>query len=388
MKTLAIFLLCLFLSACATSLPPPPSPLQLADDSRFGPPNEAINPEELFTLSPEMRNYVRSPVFANHIRNKGERGLIEALYQKGELKLEYDSSRTRNAAETFAAKSGNCLSLVIMTAAIAKELNMQVFYQNVMVDETWSRKNGLYFASTHVNLTFGRRSTEQIHSYDAGITMLTVDFLPAEDVAGYRTHTVDEGTLIAMYMNNKAAEAIAQDRLNDAYWWARRAAIEHPAYITAYNTLGVVYQRHGDHALAERAFRLALEREPQNLVTMQNLVPVLTAQGKTVEAKALQTKIASIEPFPPFYYFDLGTKAMAAHDWAKAKTLFSKEVARMPYYHEFHFWLGLSMFMLGEQGDAREQLNLAIETSTSPDNRNRYAAKLAHLRSLAPNRFN
>ena len=50
---------------------------------------------------------------------------------------------TRNAAEAFDARSGNCLSLVIMTAAFAKELGLPVRYQNVFVDEAWSRSGDL-----------------------------------------------------------------------------------------------------------------------------------------------------------------------------------------------------------------------------------------------------
>jgi hypothetical protein len=40
--------------------------------------------------------------------------------------IEYDSTVTRTAAQTYAARAGNCLSLVIMTAAFAEELGLRV----------------------------------------------------------------------------------------------------------------------------------------------------------------------------------------------------------------------------------------------------------------------
>jgi hypothetical protein len=46
--------------------------------------------------------------------------LFDALYGNGRLRLDYDSAMTRNATEAFAARSGNCLSLVLMTAAFAR----------------------------------------------------------------------------------------------------------------------------------------------------------------------------------------------------------------------------------------------------------------------------
>jgi hypothetical protein len=45
---------------------------------------------------------------------------------------------------------------------------------------------------------------------------LTIDFLPPEDMRGYRTHPLDEAEIVGMYMNNRAAEALVQDRLDDA----------------------------------------------------------------------------------------------------------------------------------------------------------------------------
>lgn len=385
MKTramLSLSLLCTgLLAGCAgmaPSLPPPPAPL--FSDASFRPPSEPVGAANLFTLSPEMRAYLHSPEFVRETGNKGaERGLVDALYKKGELKLEYDASVTRNAAQTYQAKAGNCLSLVIMTAAFAKELGMAVRFQNVLVDENWSRHGDIYFASTHVNLSFGRRSMDPTRSYDSG-RMLTIDFLPPEELSGYRSYPIEENAIVAMYMNNRSAEALAHNRIDDAYWWARAAIQQDPALIMSYNTLGVIYNRHGDTALAEQVYRAALAREPEQLVVMRNLVPVLTALGKTAEAAALEKRVNSIEPYPPFHFFNLGMAAMYAGQYQVAKTHFAREVKRAPYYHEFHFWLAIAYLRLGETSQAREQVALALDTSTTRDSHDLYAAKLAQMR--------
>lgn len=388
MKTRAM-LLCsllfaLLLGGCAglqPALAPPAS--ALFGDTLFAPPTERIDASGLFALSPAMRAYLHSPYFAAQLRSKGpEHGLIDALYEKGELKLEYDSAMTRNAAQTFEARAGNCLSLVVMTAAFAKELGMAVYYQNVMAGETWSRSSGLYFASTHVNLSFAKRFDARGHFQRD--KLLTVDFLPPEDVAGYRTVPLDEGSIVAMYMNNRAAEALARGQLDDAYWWARAAVAQHPSFVNAYNTLGVVYQRHGDPGMAERVFRDALEREPDNTGIMYNLVPVLTAQGKIKEADALEARLAALGAQAPFQDFNLGMAAMDRGDYHAAKKLFASEVARAPYYHEFHFWLALAHLNLGEARAARAQLSLALQTSTTRAARSQYSAKLDRLHALNP----
>jgi tetratricopeptide (TPR) repeat protein len=390
MKTPAAWLFSLLLSllaGCASVTPAAPQLAGLFKDGAFGPPAEPVSTRNLFTLSPEMRAYLGSPSFGAHLRAKGSgHGLVDALYSKGDLRLEYDASMTRTAAQTYAARAGNCLSLVIMTAAFAKELGMPVRYQSVDVEETWSRLGGLYLVSAHVNLSLGQRPAERLHSTSNGERMLTIDFLPPEDASRYRGWPLDESDIVAMYMNNRAAEALVQHRIDDAYWWARAAVVERPHASLAYNTLGVVYQRKGDLAQAERVYRAALEVEPENLVAMQNLAPTLAALGKLEEARALEKRIVAIQPTPPFHYFDQGMQAFNGGDYQKAKALFAREVKRAPYYDEFHFWLAIACLRLGEATQAREQLAIARDMSTRPDTRDLYSAKLAHLRSLQSSR--
>lgn len=387
MKTIATLLISLLLAGCASAPPGPPAPSRLFSDATFSPPSERIGADDLFSLSPEMQAYLDSEAFHAHLRAKGlEQGLVDALYQQGELKLEYDAATTRNAAQTFQARRGNCMSLVIMTAAFAKALGLNVHFQNVVVEEMWRRTSGLYLASTHVNLSLRKSLLQNARSADRNESTLTIDFLPSADVAGYRSREIEEAAVIAMYMNNRAVEALLQNQVDTAYWWARAAIGQNPAFIAAYNTLAVIYQRHGDQPMAERIFRAALEREPENIMVMQNLAPLLAALGKNEEAQALTRRVATIEPYPAFHFFNLGMAAMERRDFQEAKTLFAREVRRAPYSDEFHFWLGVAHLQLGDATQARAQIALALDTSTTRDGRTLYAAKLDHLRAQKPQR--
>jgi tetratricopeptide (TPR) repeat protein len=378
-----LFVLLIMLGGCA-STPRLPSTPDLYSDASFGPPSTPVSTDDLFTLSPEMRAYLHSAAFQAYVRNKGQDyGLLEALYNgsKTGLKLDYDATYTRNAAETYRDRAGNCMSLVIMTAAFAKELGMRVQYQNVMLDESWSRNGGLYLLSTHVNLVLGPRMPSQVYTTDP-VRALVVDFLPDQQADKRITQPLDEDEIVMMYQNNRAAEAMVQGKLDDAYWWARAATSGNPRTALAYNTLGVVYERHDDMVMAERAFRAALLREPENIIALRNIEPVLLALGKTEEAKAVAQRVARIEPIPPFHYFNKGVTAYHQGHFDEARALFAREVQRAPYYDEFHFWLAVSLLRLGDVKEAREQLALAADTSTQKSTRNIYNAKLAHLRQL------
>lgn len=383
MKRLAVLLSLSLLAGCASTKPPAEALPAVFADASFAPPSEPVRTDTLFALSPAMQAYLNSSRFSSIIHERGARqGLVEALYRKTDLQIEYESTTTRTAAQTYAARSGNCLSLVIMTAAFAKALGMPVRFQHIDAENIWSREGNLFLASSHVNILLSDRRLPNVYPGDLDME-LVVDFIPRNEAARLRSRYIDEEDIIALYLNNRAAEMLVQGRVDDAYWWARAAVRTRPRSATVLNTLGAVYRQHGDLAMAEQAFRAALTREPENIAVMRNLQPVLQELGKDEAARLLARQIDEVDPVPPYHYFDQGILALKAGEPGKARTLFEREVRRAPFNDEFRFWLGVTYLQLGEVRGAREQLAKAVENSTRRDTRARYSAKLAYLRNLA-----
>ena len=366
------------LSACAAA-PPPNQPALLLADQLFAAPTERIDTDDVLKLSDAMRRYLLVDI-ADQIRTKGpQAGLVDALYRRAQLKLEYDAASTKTASEAFDARAGNCLSLVIMTAALAHELKLSVRYQSAYMEEAWSRSGNLLFASGHVNITLGRRMLDAGTMRD--LSPWTIDFLPADEIRTLRVRDIDEKTVLAMYANNRAAEALARGRLDDAYAWTAEALRKDPSFMNSYNTLGVIYLRHQNLALAERAFGYVLEREPKNTRALANLAETYARQDRVADADAMRARLAAIEAVPPFHFFNLGLDAARQSDWRTAREFFAREVARADYNHEFHFWLGLADWQLGDVKQASKHLQLAMDNSTTRGEHDLYAAKLAWLQS-------
>jgi len=144
----------------------------------------------------------------------------------------------------------------------------------------------------------------------------------------------------------------------------------------------VIYKRHGNLEEARRALAYALENDPKNTHFMSNMVLVLNDLGRGAEATALARQLVQMEPNPAFSYFMEGMIAMRKGDFRTAKDLFAKEVQRAPYYDEFHFWLAAAYIGLGDTEHARAELARALETSTTRNARDLYAAKLDKIRAL------
>ncbi len=382
MKTVTLVLAALFslaLGGCATPAAPVRDEARLFADQLFQPTADRIDAADVFALDQAMLNYAAALRAQSNNKKTMRDLLVEAVYNVRALRLDYDTSRTRNAAQAFADKQGNCLSLVIMAGALARELGLSVRYNRVLVDDTMERSGSMVYISGHLNLTMSNRPVSRAHDVSSG-DEITIDFLPPEELEKQRSTSVDERTVIAMYMNNQAAELLSRGERGRAYWWARAALRQAPAYLDAYNTLGVIYLKHGHPALAERAFDFVLAHDDAHAAAMTNLLDVYGKQGRDADLAALTNRLADRLAAPPFHFYTIGMSALSNGDFAVAKRMFEKEVARAPRNHEFHFRLAAAHFKLGEIASAERQLALAQQLSAGLGERGLYAAKLETLR--------
>jgi Tfp pilus assembly protein PilF/uncharacterized lipoprotein YajG len=370
------------LAGCATTVPLAPAAPEMFDDAHFSAAADPIDPADIMKLTPEMKAYLSGQILPL-ARSRGVRqALTESLYNRSKLQLEYDSSTTRTAAQAFDARQGNCLSLVIMTGAFANALDLKVTFQQVATEQLWSRSGGMYFMSGHVNLLLERRHQDGIGRFERD-DLYTIDFMPGEGNE-LHAHAISQETVLAMFMNNRAAEAMVRGQLDDAYWRARQAIKLDPQFRSAYNTLGVIYLRHGDAAHAEQVLHYVLNGAPDNPRVLANYAEALRELGRTGEAQAIQKRLAAVEPVPPFYWFVQGQAALHQGDFLKARELFLKEIARAPDYHEFHYALAMADFGLNRFDEARSELALAMDDAVKRTDHDLYAAKLDKLRSFHP----
>lgn len=387
MKNLLLTLmLSMALIGCATQAvnSPTQSALLVAKsvlrDAQFSgaqPPDLGDDP---FALSPAMQIYLRDKV-ARRARSSGPRnGLYESLSQ--DLVLRYEGERTLSAQQAFAERRGNCVSLVLMTAALAKALDMPLRYHSVLNQEVWSHNAEIAFLSGHINVTLeAAASARNLNpQWDRG---LTIDFMPTDrDKQSRYLREIDERTVLAMYYNNRAAESLVAADVQSAYWWARAALLSDPHFNASYNTLGVVYRKNRLPELAEAAFRTAVEREPSNVLAISNLAGHLETTGRASEAAALKQKYGHLSQWAPYQLYQVGLAALKAKDLPKAKQAFETQLRATPYDHDVLFALGMTNLHLGHTKKGQRLLEQALVESTTQSSRNLYSAKLQLLKRL------
>ncbi|MDX2218226.1 MAG: tetratricopeptide repeat protein [Burkholderiales bacterium] len=371
--SLAFIAAALGLAGCATApVAVPTVDASLLRDADFQP--RAETARDIFALTPEMREFLRGPVKRSVMSSGKVEGLINALYDGNRLILEYESSKTRDAAEAFEARAGNCLSLAVMTAAFAREMGLAIQYREVLTEQLWTQDRDFVVYAGHVNLTLGRRdmTVKVINGHNSE---LIVDFLPRQQLLGQRARVVTEERIIAMYHNNRAAELIVEHDWRGAYWHVRDALAADPTYAAPYNALGIIYQRRGETALAEAAFRETLRREADNTRALANLAALLTESGRASEAQVVAAELKRVQPEPPFHHFRLAKAALARGEYSQARDAFSEALRRNGQYAEIHLGLAAAYLGLGDIRRARAEMKSALEKSGTTRDQQRYSAK-------------
>jgi len=368
------------LTACMT---PPPTP-QLADatlwqDAAFSPPQQPVDVSQLFTLSDEMQRYLRVEL-GPRLQSEGRlRGLYRALQASQQLKLDYDARITRTAAEAFEARSGNCLSLVILSAAMARSLGLNVHFQQVQVEASWSLAGDVLVVNDHVNLVLGQRAQGSVWTDDSGMS-LVVDFLPHELMQGQPSRTITEATIVTMFMNNRAVEHLLSGATDDAYAWAQAALRRDPNFTPALNTLGVIYQRKGLLGPAEQAWQMALRQQADSPGVLGNLAAVQRARGLTDEAARSEARLARLQREAPWGEFRRAQAALQSGDAGTARALLERLLKRDATQRDVHVWLAQAYLQLKQPEQASRHLALAVQHSPTHE-QGLYAGKLARLQA-------
>ncbi|NMH65436.1 tetratricopeptide repeat protein [Shewanella salipaludis] len=286
----------------------------------------------------------------------------------------YRDNFTRVASETFNSREGNCMSLVVLTTALADILKLNVEWQDIDVQPVWDKQGDFYLINGHVNLRLLPPSNlDTVHVMTRAIL---VDFLPARAERGYNKKTISKKTLIAMFYNNLAAESMVQGDYDTAYALVKAGILQQPDFIPAYNTLAVIYRRNHDERRAEQVYRYVLALEPHNMTTLYNLAMILGSQGRLEEWAEVHKVLELARINNPYYYYDIAEQAYEAQEYQEALVWFRRAVEKAGYRHEFYFGLSKAYWATGDQVRARKNMEKALALSSDPGNKHRYQLKL------------
>ncbi|CAB9495448.1 tetratricopeptide repeat protein [Alteromonas macleodii] len=381
-RLVLIWLLCCFLSACqSTDEQNVASPPTLLNDSLF--PSYHLFPvetiDEIFYLGEDAQFFAEKAVHNKSTLQKNVKGLVKAIFDHSDYGMLYRNSANTTADTTFNNRAANCLSLSIMTYALAEHVDLVATFYEVDIPEYWTRREGYSLLNGHINMRVSMPEVNHVTSI--GGSWADVDFDPQMLRNYFPRKPVSKNKIVSMYYNNKGADALVANSYTRAYSYFRAAATLTPELQQSWVNLGVLYRMVDAYEQAEMTYKHALSLDDENLTAWENLSILYTHQDRDEEAMQITQMVEAKRKNNPFYHYILGEQAFEAGDIIAAIEHYRKGLKLDNARHEILFGMAKAHHELGDVSEAQRFLERAVKHSPNQQEKQRYSSKLATLAS-------
>ena len=336
--------------------------------------------QQIFYLSPVMDYMVADKLLTVTNKTKRARKLIHQIFKTRDLGLVYLSTANLVASEAYNQNTANCLSLTIMAYALAKKAHLNINFQEVDIPEYWERNGEYNMLTGHVNLILPiERKPGMLIVY--GNKSLQIDFDPYIAKKTFKSHIIDKNKVIAMYYNNKAAQAIVDKNYTVAYAYLNAAVHKSPNYSNLWGNLGLLYRLTFNAEFAEKTYSYALALDKNNLTTLSNYAVLLKMIGNVEQAKKINTGLEQKRRNNPYYQALLADEAAYRGDFPLAIKYYKKAIKLDKRIHEFYFGIAKIYYKLEQFSQAKRAIKKAIAVNRLADVEKNYIAKLNFLKA-------
>ncbi|QJR81563.1 tetratricopeptide repeat protein [Alteromonas pelagimontana] len=374
-------ILLLQLAACASSQQPAVVAHPVLQDSLF--PSYTIfaveSEADIFYLDENAQQFVNSVIKPKDGDRENMRTLVKQIFDHSEKGLLYRGNANSVAWKTFEEQAANCLSLSIMTYAMAEYAGLDAQFYQVEIPEYWTRREGYNLLNGHINM--------RISANDPAVNIISadnyvdVDFDPQALRSHFPRQAISKREVVAMFYNNKGADALLDHSYTKAYAYFRQAALLQPDFGQVWVNLGVLYRMNDAPDAAEKSYRQALALEADNLTAWENLAILYRHTGQIDEAEAITASVEKKRESNPFYHYILGEQALEEEKYEQALTHYRRAMQLNRSQHEVLFGLGKTYYELGDVTLAKKYLELAARYAPNLQDENRYRGKLSALQS-------
>lgn len=387
MKAFLIAMAALMIVGCSsTTSRQAITPLNIYPDHHFitAQTIELESEQQIFAVSPQMRRYVQTRLANLDDAGDKAKRLINDLFSESELNIHYLHNANFTASETFDNGSANCLSLTLLSYVLIEEAGLDAQFIDVRLQENWTVMENVALINGHVNLRVTEsRRTDVIHFI--GKTY-TIDFLPMSDMPVLETHILSKAEIIALFYNNKGAEALTDGNMPLAYQYFKAASKLGPTIPGVWGNLASLYRRQGLYSEAEQVYLHALKIEPDNLNLQENLARLYSQTGNQELASEMLNNIDSKRQQNPFYHAMLAQQAYFRGEFNDSIVQFKKAIKLNDQDHTFYFGLAKSYAALGDAYNTKRYLSHATKIAKDSEEKAKYQSKLSAVAQLSAKR--
>lgn len=325
---------------------------------------------DILYLDPAMKQFLDHHLSNVANKNTTLHELLDAVLDKRSFGLEYDTT-TRTAAETFAARKGNCLSFTNMFVAMARYAGLNVSFQQVGIPALWRQQGDVFLLNGHINIHVRLNySTEHVVDFDIN------DFK-----SSYEREVVSDQRAAAHYYNNIAAEQLQAGNYDAAYAYFYRGIQNDASFSPLWINLATLYKRVGKYEAASAGYHKAIALQADSLAAYSNLALLESEQGNDQKAQKYRDKVKYYRLRNPYYRLHLAKKMLLAKDYKASLRHVKYALRKVPNDDAFNFVAALTYLKMGDVSAANKYFAKAQEHSETDEQQQLYRHKMDLLTS-------
>lgn len=353
----SILALCVVLSGCASAPPKQISEIKtewLDQEFHYAPSQVAINSESLFHLDPELIDVLHKPEIQELSVDGRIKYLIDTVLESKSQPFTYRTGHSTMASETWRTRHGDCLSLTVLSYAIARELQLAGTMQEVPVPTSFDRHDGVDYLQGHVNLYLEHNVGNALNIYRGIGRGVVIDFEPSIG-SHWKIGALSEEMMLARYYNNLGAESYAKGEFQTAYTYYKLAMTSDPKYFAAHTNLAALYVKTGHKLHAEYLFKNVAEQAENPDVAIRGLYHLMASQGRNNEANLYRDILIAHQEQDPYFWIARGLNQYRSSNFKNAIDDLSKAQSLATGFSEIHVYLAMAYWHDGQREKAQEQ---------------------------------
>lgn len=343
---------------------------------------EVINEDEIFLLSNDQQNE-----FLDYFNQHTQQGfkshrIIETFLEKRLANFTY-YGETFIAEKAMRLNKGNCMSLAILTTALARLVELDYSYREVNTLPVFEKHNNLLLSSSHVQtVIYDPNFTPKKNTLYISKPSIVIDYFPNQsNRAGQKFKFKN---FLSMYYRNIASDALLNDNLDLAFIYANKGFEVDSSSIPMVNFLAILHKRKGDLKTAESIYKIGLRSEKHNLALLSNYIVLLQNQERFEEADIVEQSLKELNDPNPYNWLEQAYIAQQDNDPRAAKIYYNKVLSIAPYVNEAYQGLYQIYLAEGKTRLAKTMLKKALEWTYEIKERKLYKYKLYNLNNPLP----
>ena len=330
-----------------------------------------ISEADISSLTPEQEahflNFFNQAKFSKSLPNERVASYMGIILDQFTF-----SDETLTAKQAMESKSGNCLSLTILTGAFAKLADVKVGYQLLDKNPVFTIEDDLLVTSDHLRaVLISESATDQPFPTKS---FIRIDYFNTD---GYSyVDNINPGFQLSLFYSNVAVEHLRSGDISSAFAYAKHALSIYPLNPSALNTIGISHRYREDLVKAEEIYLYGAKNYDKSPTFLRNYLSLLINQRGDIDWDTLERNALSLDQSNPWTWVQAGNVAYSQAEFARASDFYNKALNLEPSLHQLYFLASRANHAAGNMSEAYSLMSNAMSIAKDESSGKRYKAKL------------